>query len=189
MEGSTGSPSEDDLDRFLADIDAQTKRTEHFWETVSRFKKLDSVRGQNTAPPNFKKRLQAEHMVRGLDEAWVQVIESEVPGEGVSDEDAGLIAEVALEMITGNEESRAWFESRRAQMADLLQQQGLELTEEAEIAIIQLCYLGFSVKARQFISPEHMTSSAIEEARVILNRQNLTDPAWYRLIDIFFNAM
>ncbi len=159
--------------------------------TIAMIDAVNEERGATTEPiPNFKKRLQAQHIVNGDGKPWVEVIERELPGEGLKITDTDLLVEVAVETIASGEESRLRFESRKSQMIDLLKQEGVdELTQDAAIAIIRLCQLRSAAEDRQSMQPTQKSSSYIEEARKVLADYDLTDPAWYKLIDIFFNVM
>jgi hypothetical protein len=143
--------------------------------------------GGHNLDPNFKKKLQAQYVVRGSDKAWVEVIDRDLPGEALSEEDTGLIAEVAIQDISTEQEGQEWLDNQKAQFRDFLYQHGVdEITAEGEITITILCSLYHSALTIQRMRQEAHLVRFAEDAKIVLVNHGQTEEAWNNLVDTFF---
>jgi len=131
--------------------------------------------------PDYKKKLQANLLVSGFSQPWLELIDQELEGESLKEDDFDIISEVALETFAGEEASRQKLESTYDEMESYVLQYKADITDDEHIVLIQLTIL-YAVSMKG-IGP----SARLEDARNLILNNNLTDPAWFDLLDRYFN--
>lgn len=151
--------------------------------TLLSFEAIANENGQSisSTEPDYKKRLQAKCIARGLDEVWIKLIDKEFAGNPLTDDDTAIMAEVTLDVILQEEESKEWYNQKYSEMKSFLSNYGLdELSVREEFILSGLVTLKYRADKvgdqRRFL----------ETARTILFKSELTSDPWFKLIEKFF---
>lgn len=143
---------------------------------------MAEYRGEAEEPPaDYKKRLQASYMAKGYGGPWQELIDAELEGQPLTEDDIGLISEMAAATFSLEEESARRFEALYDSMEEFLLVSGAEeLDADSQTVMVQLIVLLGSV------FEGHSPVNKVEDARILVHRAGLTDPAWEALIQHFF---
>jgi hypothetical protein len=145
---------------------------------------MDEYRGvSELADPLSKKRLQAAYLVKGFGSPWQELIDIELPGPALTEDDIDIISEVALQTIAEDDVHAKQYEARYDEMESYIMLNGVEqIGEREQIALAQLVLLSL-------VKMEGVAlARRIEDARAVIFKLGLSDPAWLGLLDKYFNV-
>lgn len=134
------------------------------------------------ADPDFKKKLQADLVYRGFDQAWLTAVDREVPGSPLTDDDTGLITSVAMEKILNDEANTARVLNNLSQMIDYLDSQGeSQLSQKEHELLTHLCV------QLEMLQTVGNPRKHVEDIKIFLIKSGYAEPAWMGLAEIFFS--
>lgn len=135
-----------------------------------------------------KKNLQVQLLADGFDRVWLDLVDAEFPGEPLSyDEEAELVTELLVEQERQHTENQLLlFQITEAMKRYYEQLFDEEATEEVELILFLFATRkGMEIAGVSSGLPQDRGS--LEEARVVLRKNNLTGPKWIKFIEEFFS--
>ena len=132
--------------------------------------------------PLYKKKLQAALIYYGFDEPWFELIDHELPGDPLNEDDTDILTSVAMEKMLQDEEAAVQLQHILTQMVDYLGEQGIsELSEEDRVLLERLAVIQMRTELH------NISGLKLENIRGRLITLGYDDPAWLSLVQTFFN--
>ena len=123
-------------------------------------------------------------MFNGNDSAWIDLIDQEFPGDGLTEQDIPFISDFIPQQLAKDREVWAFIVNRTQEMKTFLAKQGVTvLSQDQQSAIGYLVALSSADYGQNLETS--MRATLEENARLFLISAGLLNDAWRGLIDTF----
>lgn len=157
---------------------------------------VKKARELKVSDPDDKKKLQAQLMAEGLDQAYIELVDTVLEGEPLGPNDLEIYREAVLEAtqkelrrVVASAEAEVKIQATLQLLRNKLAEAGVAIDNSypvASMAIYGLLLIYLAQEGEKEFNQGRPVPSKIDDARKILETWGIDDPRWYQVIQQLF---